>query len=201
MAGYSGCGKSTFGVWLLRRFRGPKAAVDPVGSAVTDLAGWHSSADPTGRTWPDDAELIRFVPADPYDLDTYNRFYRTVRERITETHQWPCAAVLTDEMETALPAHNPPREGAGLVYRGRKWPSAHIGAATRPFNIATAAKANLTHAAIFGLPNLEDRKEIAHILGIPLQTLEEQLFALPEKCFLWWNQATRRLRPVISSAR
>lgn len=174
--------------------------LDPSGSAVTDLPGVHSSADPTGTTWPDDAATIRFVPTEPYNLDLYDRLYRTIRTRIVEERTWPAATVLCDEAETVMPANRCPVGATNLVFSGRKWPTAHIACATRPLTIAVCLKSNLTDAAIFPLPERRDRAEIAGNLGIPLTQLEQLLQALPpkSKSFLWWNQKTRSIRPVHS---
>lgn len=187
-------------MWLLARCPPPRVIVDPIGSAVTDLDGVFSTSDPTGGSWPDDATTIRFVPVDSYDLDAYDRLYRTIRERVTVERTWPRVSVHTDECETALPANQCPREGAGLVYRGRKWGTYHSGAMTRPINAFTGLFANLTDAALWPLPKVEDRKIVAGNLGIPLAQLEGQWAALPRKTksFLWWNQATRSIRPVHS---
>jgi hypothetical protein len=186
-------------MWLLARTPAPRVIVDPNGSAVTDSAGVHSSADPTGRTWPEDVATVRFVPVDPYDLDAYDQLYRTIKARIFDG-TWPACSVLCDEAETVMPANRCPRAASALVYSGRKWPTAHIACATRPKNISTSIFANVTHAALFPLPKKEDRDTVAGHLGIPLAVLDDLYAALPpnSKSFLWWTQETRSIRPVHS---
>ena len=200
VTGHSECGKSTLAVWLLARAPAPRVIVDPSGSAVTDIPGVHSSADPTGTSWPDDAPTIRFVPVDAYDLDAYDRLYRTIRARIVDERVWPGATVLCDEAETVMPANRCPVAARQLVFSGRKWPTAHIACSTRPVDIAKCLKANMTDAAIFPLPDRSDRVEIANNLGMPLAQLEQLYATLPpqSKSFLWWNQKTRSIRPVHS---
>lgn len=197
--GPSYCGKSTVALWLLARSPGPKVIVDPTGSAVTDVAGFYSTADPTGRSWPEGVVNVRFVPVSPPDLDAYGRLYATIREKILETRQWPQATVLADETETIFPVNRAPEAATTLVYSGRKWPTAHLACMTRPKTIALTLKANLTNAAIWALPGVADQKEIAAVLSIPLAELLRHMAALPPKGFLWWTQETRQLQPVHSS--
>lgn len=185
-------------MWLLSRAPGPKVVADPQASAVTDTAGFFSTSDPTGRTWPEGVVNVRFVPVTPTDLDAYGRLYKTIRAKILETGEWPQATVLADETETIFPANRAPEDATTLVYSGRKWPTAHLGCMTRPKTIALTLKANLTNAAIWAMPGLEDRKEIAGMLQLPLAELERQMAALPPRSFLWWTQATRQLQPVHS---
>ena len=183
-------------MWLLTRTPPPRVIIDPMGSARTDVPGVYSTADPTGRTWPSDATTVRFVPVDHDDLDSYNRIYREIRRRIFD-RQWPGASILADEGERIMPSNNTPKDAASCVYAGRKWPTCHITASTRPRNIYTGVFANITNAALYPLPRREDRDTVAANLGIPLAQLEELWRALPnEWSFLWWTQASREILPV-----
>lgn len=166
---------------------------------MTDTPGMYSTADPSGRTWPEGVTNVRFVPVNPTDVDAYDRLYATIRARILDTGEWYQASVLCDEAETVLPANRAPENGTTLVFSGRKWPTAHFACSTRPKHIALTVKSNLTNAAIWPLPSREDRAEIAGNLGVPLAELERLMAALPERGFLWWTQATRQLQPVHSS--
>lgn len=171
-----------------------------MGSSATDIAGVYSTADPTGRTWPDDASTIRFVPVDHTDLDAYDRLYLRLKELIVNERKWPGVSVLADEGETIMPASQTKPAVSSLVFAGRKWPTAHITCSTRPRNIYTGVFANITHAALYPLPKKEDRDTVAANLGIPLAQLEQLWLALPPntRSFLWWTQATRQIRPVHS---
>lgn len=186
-------------MWLLGRCPEPRVVVDPTGSAVTDVPGLFSTSDPSGRTWPEGVMNVRFVPVSPTDLAAYDRLYGTIRSKILDTGEWPSASVLADEAETIFPANRAPENATTLCYSGRKWPTAHLACMTRPKTIALTLKANLTNAAIWPMPGVDDRKEVAGILQLPLAELERQMAALPPKGFLWWTQATRQLQPVHSS--
>lgn len=161
---------------------------------MTALPGWHTTSDPTGRTWGDRVR-IRFVPSDPLDSDIYNRLYTTIRDRIF-ARSWPRASVLADEAETVLPANGAAKAAVSLVFSGRKWPTAHAACSTRPKKISLALRANLTHAAIWPLPSAEDRKTMAGDLSIPLADLEQLMRRTPQGGYLWWETATRTIRPV-----
>jgi len=141
------------------------------------------------------------VPVDHDDLDAYDRLYRRIKELIVDEHAWPGASILADEAERIMPANHTPKAVAACVYAGRKWPTAHIACATRPRNIYTGVFANISHAALYPLPKREDRDTVASNLGMPLAQLEELWITLPprSKSFLWWDQTTRQLRPVVSS--
>lgn len=199
LTGFSNCGKSTLGVWLLARCPPLRVIIDPTGSSVTDVAGVYSSADPSGRTWPEEAATIRFVPGEPFNLDVYNTLYRALRLGLLEG-RWPAVTVLCDEAETVMPANRCPPEAANFVYAGRKWGTGHITCATRPYNVAVATKSNLTNAGLFPLPEKRDREAVAANIGIPVNQLEELWSQLPtdSKSFLWWTQADRSIRPVHS---
>lgn len=214
-AGTTGTGKSTLAVRLIGQAPGPKAVVDPQGSAATlALPGVHTTSDPTGRTWRSDAETIRFVPADPYDLDAYDDFYATVRARIVEG-VWPCCALLCDEGELVLPANqgtasrrrkDRPNAGAarGLVYFGRKLSTMHITCSTRPQGLAVTVRANMSHGAFFLLPERADRESLATSIGVPVAQFEAAMATAiahapgdPPKGYLWWDQARRTLYPRV----
>lgn len=214
-AGTTGTGKSTLAVRLLGQAPGPKVVIDPQGSSATlALPGVHTTNDPTGRTWRSDAETIRFVPDDPYDLDRYDDLYGTVRARIVEG-VWPCAAVLCDEGELVLPANasttsrrrkDRPNAGAarGLVYFGRKLSTLHITCSTRPKGVAMTVKANMSHGAFFLLPERADREAIATSIGVPVEQFETAMATAiahapgePPKGYLWWDQARRTLYPRV----
>ena len=176
--------------------------MDPGNSALLDVEPFWTTHDPTGESWGEH-QNIRFVPLDPYDADVYNELYSTIRRKVL-SGEWPCCAILADEAETCLPAT---AHGAApaLVFSGRKWPTAHLTAATRPVNICLATRANLTNAALFPLYIAEDRKTVAGDLGIPLPLLDSAMSALPvpkpdgsgERGFLWWTTSTRSLQPII----
>lgn len=214
-AGTTGTGKSTLGVRLLGQAPGPKVAVDPQGSTATlDLPGVHTTSDPTGRTWPSDAETIRFVPVDPFDLDAYDTLYATIRARII-TGTWPCAAVLCDEGELVLPSSGAtasrrradrPDAGAAraFVYFGRKLSTLHITCSTRPVGVAVTVRANMSHGAFFLLPEADDRESIAQSIGVPVAQFETAMASAianapgePSKGYLWWDASRRTLAPRV----
>jgi hypothetical protein len=202
LTGYTGCGKSTLGVWLLSRCPPLRVIIDPSGSAVTDIPGVWSTADPTATTWPDEAHTVRFVPERSLDLAAYDRIYRALGDGL-KAGRWPHVTVLCDEAESVMPANRCPPEASQFVFAGRKWGTGHIACSTRPYNVAVALKSNLSAAALFVLPERRDRETIAGNLGIPLAQLEELWKALPpqSKSFLWWEQETRSIRPVHSYPR
>lgn len=186
-----------------------------MGSSLTaSLPGAHTTHDPTGGSWPDSAGLIRFVPADPWDLAAYDTVYATIR-RFIRTGRWASCAILCDEAEIVLPASDgmtsrnrrdvePDRGSArGVVYFGRKLSTLHIACATRPKGIAVTLRANMTHAAIFLLPEAKDREAMATAIGMPLAQLEAAMGDVtrtvpghPSKGLLWWDQASRTLYPL-----
>lgn len=181
--------------------------IDPGNSAALDIAGFHTSSDPSGVSWGQ-ARNVRFVPLDPQDQAAYAALYATLRAKVqggVAAPAWPGVVVLADEAETCLPA-SATGPGPALVFSGRKWPTGHITTATRPRNISTSTRANLSHAGIFPLWLEDDRKTLAGDLGVPLRVLEDAMGALPwpghpvdghERGFLWWTSANRSLQPVL----
>lgn len=178
---------------------GLRVIVDPIGSAVTDIAGAFTTADPTGASWPDpqECDLIRFIPQRSRDLATYNTLYETLRDGLLVAGRYSRVTVLCDEAETVMPENRCPEAAAEFVYAGRKWGTGHFACSTRPRKISTALRANQTNAALFYLPKKEDRDTIAADLGIPLTQLEALWNQLPPKmAFLWWTEEERSLQPV-----
>jgi hypothetical protein len=186
-------------VWLLTRCPPLRVIVDPAGSAVTDIPGVYTTADPTGISWPEDAATIRFVPERSLDLKLYDRLYRTLREGLF-AGRWAQVTVLCDEAETVMPENRCPDEAAQFVYAGRKWGTGHIACSTRPRKIASPLKANLSAAGLFPLPKREDREAVAADIGVPVQVLEAQWNQLPRKTksLLWWDGIARSIQPVHS---
>ncbi|HET9691010.1 MAG TPA: hypothetical protein VFP61_07640 [Acidimicrobiales bacterium] len=171
--------------------------MDPQGSTLTAMPGAWSTADPSGASWPDndgELEAIRFVPASPFDPEPYGQLYETVRERII-SRRWAHAAVLTDELETAMPSNGADPRSRGFVYRDTKLPTFHITTATRPKWVAKVNLTNARYAGIFAMPERDDRAYLAGCFGIPVDQLEQLMAALPEKGFLWWDQVARTLQP------
>lgn len=213
--GTTGTGKSTLATLLLTSAPGPKVIVDPMGSSLTaSLPGVHTTHDPSGETWPEGVELIRFVPVDPWDLAAYDTVYATIR-RLIRTGRWSSCAIECDEAEIVLPASDgmtarnrrnvDPDQGSarGVVYFGRKLSTLHIACATRPKGIAVTLRANMTHAAIFLLPEAKDREAMATAIGMPLAQLEAAMGDVtrrvpgqPSKGFLWWDQSRRTIYPL-----
>lgn len=170
--------------------------IDPQGSNLTAVPGAFSTADPSGRTWPDDdaTATIRFVPASSFDLAAYGQLYETVHNRIVEG-RWPGAAVLCDEAQTVMPSQGTDPRALGFVYSDTKLATLHLACSTRPRGVARVNLSNARYAAIFALPLVDDRTYMAAELGIPPAQLEAQMHALPEHGFLWWDMVTRTLQP------
>lgn len=52
---------------------------------------------------------------------------------------------------------------------------------------------NAMHVVVFALPNPDDRKRIAELVGLALGDLEVLLRQLPRYGFLWWSVDAQEL--------
>lgn len=193
ITGFTRTGKSTLARELFCSVSGRKAVTDPADSKLTAVPGAVTFSDPRR---PPDAEVLRFVPRDPADLDAYDAFYGWMFEHFPIYH-W------MDEPDEALPANGWPRKANTYLVRGAKRFCGHETCATRPRHIMRSVVAQATHVFVFDLPIAEDRKYLADNIGVPIAEFEAaraEANALtvdtddgPKGGFLWWNQVARLL--------
>ncbi|MGH9042679.1 MAG: hypothetical protein ACRDZ3_20885 [Acidimicrobiia bacterium] len=147
-------------------------------SDKTEVPGAVTFRDPARV--PKDVATARFVPRDPDDEAAYDAVYRWAF-----TH-YP-RFVWLDEAGQAAPAQGGPRWLNTYQVQGRKRSLGHVACHTRPREVNRNLIAQANHVFIFDLPNPDDRRHIANLVGLPVAELEADLFALPDHGFLWWD--------------
>lgn len=182
IAGVTGSGKSTVARALFESAGGRRLVIDPADSQLTELDGAVTVADVP----PDDAQLVRFVPRHPLEPASYEAIYGWAFDH------YP-AFVWCDEAGLALPANGTCRAAARLIVQGRKRQIGHLACHTRPRMVLRDLIAQAQHVLVFDLPNPDDRRHIAEIIGMVPAELDGLLAGLPPFGFVWWQQRTRQV--------
>lgn len=189
ITGKSGTGKSLLAQALFLSAAAPRLVIDPADSDVTDVAGAVTFRDPARP--PVDAATARFVPRDPADRDAYDAVYRWAFERFPR-YLW------LDEAGIAAPAQGCSRWINTVVVQGRKRSLGHLACHARPREVNRNLIAQANHVFVFDLPNPDDRRHLADLMGLAVADLETDLFALPDHGFLWWDGTTLTSCPPLT---
>lgn len=186
MTGATGTGKSTLAKRLLLSSAAPRLVIDPSDSALLDEPGFVTVRDPRRLNAHAQAATVRFVPADPGDLDAYDRVYAWAWAHFP---RW----VLLDEAGEAAPAKGAPRWVRTYITQGRKRSLGHLACHTRPREVSPNLISQAAHVFLFATPYPDDRRHLASLMGLAPSVLDEHLEQLPEHGFLWWQQRARTL--------
>lgn len=185
VVGATRTGKSTLTKRLFQSTAAPRLIVDPNDSTLT------ASVTSPGGTFSDprrvpDVATARFVPRDPDDRDAYDALFNWA------FHRYP-RYVWLDEAGQIAPASGYPKAVNRYVVQGAKRGLGLIACHTRPREVMRNLIAQAAHVFCFYLPNPDDRKHIAEIVGLPFPELNDAIEELDEKGFLWWDGNTRTL--------
>lgn len=162
----------------------PRLVIDPRDSSLTAIDGAVTFRDP--RRPPADAATARFVPVDPYDLDAYDAVYAWAFDRFPR-YIW------LDEAGMVAPAKGAPKAARALIVQGGKRMIGHIACHTRPREVDRNLIAQAQHVLVFDLPNPDDRRHVAELIGQPAGVIDAALASLGPYEFLWWDQLRREL--------
>ncbi len=185
MTGTTGTGKSTLTKKLFLSTAAPRLVVDPADSSLT------ASVASPGGTFSDplrvpDVATARFVPRDPDDSDAYDALFRWAFARFPR-YVW------IDEAGQVAPASGYPKAVNTYVVQGRKRQLGLVACHTRPREVMKNFIAQAAHVFAFALPNPDDRRYLADIVGLPISNFNAAMEQLGQRDFLWWNQHTRTL--------
>lgn len=185
VVGATRSGKSTLTKKLFLSAQAPRLVVDPNDSTLT------ASVASPGGTFSDplrvpDVATARFVPRDPDDREAYDALFRWAFERYPR-YVW------VDEAGQVAPASGYPKAVNRYVVQGAKRGLGFIACHTRPREVMRNCISQAAHVFIFALPNPDDRKHIAEIVGLPFGDLVGAIEQLDEKGFLWFDVGNRTL--------
>jgi hypothetical protein len=88
---------------------------------------------------------------------------------------------------------NCPRGAKKYLVQGAKRMLGHLACHTRPREVDRNLIAGASHVIVFELPNVDDRRHIAELVGVPFAELDAAMVNLPPRSFLWWNLEERTL--------
>lgn len=192
VTGRTGTGKSLLAQRVFLSAAAPRLIIDPADSELTDLPGAVTFSNPARP--PADAPTARFVPRDPGNRAAYDAVYRWAFERYPRF-------VWLDEASQVAPAHGGPRWLNTYLIQGRKRGLGHVTCHARPREINRNLIAQANHVFIFDMPNPDDRRHLADLIGLPVAELEADLAALADHGFLWWDGDTLTSCPPLRVGR
>ncbi len=184
VVGTTGAGKTTLARRLFESMPPPRLLVDPKAEVSTAYAVTFS--DP-GRI--PDGPVARFVPADPADLDIYDRLYRS-------TFAAGPRSVWLDEARIAAPANRCPQGIVTLITQGRSRGIGHLAAAQRPVHVARELISESEHLIVFRTGHPADLDVVAGIAGMAPRDFAGHLRRCPDYGFVWYDARASRLTIV-----
>lgn len=194
----TGAYKSTLVRHLFLPIPPPKLVVDPVGSMMTSVPGVVTFSDPARIP---DRPVLRFVPADPEDLDAYGRLYEEIRKRVLGAWKSGDAArarmwIWCDEAGMVMPTNQTRPACRTVVIAGRKWAVGHAALHPRPRECHRSLPSQAQHVFTGALPLEEDRDYIARMASVPRPLLERAMLEAGENGMVHWDQRARTLTPL-----
>jgi len=183
LVGTTGSGKSHLARLLWSSQRPPRVVIDPKDDATLTGGVFVDGRAPV--TFHDPArlpraEVGRFVPRDPFDLDAYERLYG-------ELWRVPGVYVWLDEAGIAAPEAGGPRALRRFITQGRARGLGHIAANQRAVNIDRQLIANAEHLVIFRMGDPDDRARMAKACGMAPADLAAELATLSKFGYCWYD--------------
>lgn len=189
ICGRTGSGKSVVARQLAATYPDRVLVIDPADSEGTVLPGAelvYGGGTPELEAVAE-ARVIRWVPADPSDMDRYDEVYRWAFH-----HRYP-GLVWLDEAGIAMPASGSPKAATTYLVQGRKRVAGHLACHTRPREVSRNLIAQAQHLLVFDLPNPDDVAHVADQAGVSKAELQEILRSLPEHGFVHFDVRTHQL--------
>ena len=189
IVGRSGSGKSYLARALFESVPPPRCVIDPKDDPAATGGGFRDRRQAVTFSDPaklPDAEVIRFVPRDPADLELYDRLYRELFE-VRGMFVW------ADEASWPLPARGAPRGAEKLIAQGRVRGIGHMALHQRPVELARVVPANSEHLIAFDIGHPDDVATMAKAIGIDPGELGAELRNLPDHGFAWYSARDRSL--------
>lgn len=164
----------------------PRLVVDPKDDPDATGGGYAVTFRDPDRL--PDAPVIRFVPRDPLDPDTYDRLFASVWR---SPHRW---FTWIDEAGVVLPSGRgmPPALGR-LVAQGAAKGYGIMALNQRPVGVDPLFAANAEHVVTFRLGFPADVDAMAQIVGTTPRDLRRWLGSLPLHGFGWYDRINGRL--------
>lgn len=134
-----------------------------------------------------DVPVARYVPADPADLDAYDRLYRAVWARRRPLLIW------LDEARIAAPSTGPPRHLVTVVTQGRAAGIGHIACAQRPAWIAGELLSEADHLMAFPTHHPRDLDRLAEVMSVPPADVRAWFGRLRRHGFLHYDVRLHRV--------
>lgn len=187
LVGATGTGKTVLARRLFESHAPPRLVIDPkddpdaTGGLFRDQRVAVTFHDPARLP---DAEVARFVPRDPGDLDAYDRLYSGVFERRD-------VVVWLDEAADAAPSAGAPRGLRRVIKQGRSRGIGHIATHQRPVEVDRALIGNAEHLVVFDIRHPADVQTLAGGMGIDPTELRAIIESMPKFGFAWYAPASR----------
>ena len=188
--GRKGSGKSVLAERFWRSYPGDRLVLDPTGDVdAGDDA--EKLTVPLPSRWPrrldDKRSTLRFVPdmGAPTYVDDMDRAVGLAFIK-GKCLLW------VDEVGELTNAHNTPPHVRRLLHQSRHRRISMLFCGPRPLDINPLVMSQADYLAVFRLPNPADRKRVADVAGLDLDTLEDALAdaTAKEHGYIWIDQRT-----------
>ena len=183
--GKTGSGKSVLARAVFESIPPPRMVIDP----KDDIGATGGSYAVTFRdpTRIPAEPVVRFVPRDPFDRDTYDRLYQSVWVDPVRRFVW------LDEGEIVAPSGKgmPPAMARHIV-QGRAKGLGHLTLNQRPVGLDPKIVANAEHVVCFSLGYDPDIETMAAAASSPAADMRRWLASLDRYGFAWLDRGTGR---------
>lgn len=126
------------------------------------------------------AEVLRFVPRDPMDLDAYDRLY-------SGCFEIPHMFVWCDEISVVAPSTKVTPGVRRYVMQGRVRGLGHLALNQQPTWVDRMILANSEHLITFRTGQPEHVRTLADAMGLDRRELDRHLRSVREHGFVWYS--------------
>jgi hypothetical protein len=202
MFGRKNSGKSVLAQRFWDSYPYDRLVIDPTGDVDPGDPKTKNLTTPLPSRWPGALEqertTLRFA-ADPGSATYHDDLDQAAGLAFTHGR----CLLWVDEVGELTDANRTPPAMRRILHQSRHRKLSLLLCGPRPIDVNPLVVSQADYLAIFELPNPDDRKRVANVMGYRLAELEEAHGLLVDHGYLWWDAARRELevRPPIPMGR
>lgn len=182
ICGKTGSGKSFLARRIFEAVLPPRLVIDPKNDPAATGGGFADGRQAVTFSDPGripTAEVLRFVPRDPMDLDAYDRLY-------TGLFEIPHMFVWCDEISVVAPSTSITPGVRRYVMQGRVRGLGHMALNQQPTWVDRMILANSEHVMVFRVHQPDHVRALAEPMGLGRLDLDGHLRHVHEHGFVWY---------------